>query len=328
MGKTPEGMKRTDIYRALPENYFIIMDKSHKFYDPRVEMELNEGLVRDVMAKGILQPIIARKDGERVMVLAGRQRVRAAIEANKRFAEMGDERRVEVPCRLVQCDDHSAYKIMIAENLNRTDETILEKAYKAQKLIEYYNSSLEDVALTFNITENQVRNWLTLFDLDNDVLDLVREDKIAAMSAVEFAKFPRDEQGARVREFIEQGQKEGAKPTIVRAKSVVRGTIPTTRMQPKKTIEQRMLEPMEIPSDVVETILANAEVEYGGPLPENVTELLRAALEDSFKAGAEDALSWVLNTDQKSASKSETVEGMKTKNASTEEEALAPDAGV
>ena len=206
MGKTPEGMKRTDMHKAYPETYFIIRDKGHKFYDPRVEMELNEGLVQSIMSQGILQPIVARKDGEKVVVLAGRQRVRAAMEANRRFAEAGEERKIEVPCRLVQCSDIDAYKIMITENLHRVDETPLEKAFKAQTLIQVYGADIKDVALTFNISENQVKNWLALFDLDEAVLNLIREDKIAAMSALEFAKFDRSEQAAKVLEFIEQGQ--------------------------------------------------------------------------------------------------------------------------
>ncbi|WP_369707599.1 ParB N-terminal domain-containing protein [Klebsiella variicola] len=76
-----------------PENLHLVTDTTHPLYDERVHLPLNEAVILNIMELGVLEPIIVWKDPEtgKTCVVAGRQRVKNAKEANARRKRAGLE---------------------------------------------------------------------------------------------------------------------------------------------------------------------------------------------------------------------------------------------
>lgn len=77
-----------------PESLHLVTDTSHPLYDERVHLPLSESVILNIMELGVIEPIIVWKDPEsgKTCVVAGRQRVKNATEANARRkrAVLGD----------------------------------------------------------------------------------------------------------------------------------------------------------------------------------------------------------------------------------------------
>jgi ParB family chromosome partitioning protein len=84
-------------------------------YDERIDLDVDINLVKNIMVYGVQQPVLVRAEDGDVIVVDGRQRVRAAREANKQFRAAG-EVEVKVPVLSVRGDDRRVTGIMISAN--------------------------------------------------------------------------------------------------------------------------------------------------------------------------------------------------------------------
>ena len=82
---------KTNLLSFDPAKLKLVTDEKHPLYDPRVDLPLSDEMVASIMLKGVVKPIIVWKDPEsgETVVVDGRQRVRNAIEANKRLRKRG-----------------------------------------------------------------------------------------------------------------------------------------------------------------------------------------------------------------------------------------------
>lgn len=92
--KTAIDAPRENMFRVEPEKMVLVTDENHPLYDPRVHLPLRENLVLNIMAHGVKEPILIRKNGDTFEVVDGRQRVKHAIEANKRLNEIKNAQRL------------------------------------------------------------------------------------------------------------------------------------------------------------------------------------------------------------------------------------------
>jgi len=182
---------KADLYWFAPEALIIITDKAHHLYDPRVELPVSEALVRSIMRRGILQAV--RITPGEPMVVAGRQRVRAALEANQR----GQTPPVRVPCVVLAGATDQLAGAGVAENEIRQDDNPAVKAEKAQRL-QSLGYSVGDIADDFGVTEVTVRGWLKLAAAPPEVRQAVREKKVSARAAKKLAALPAPEAAAAV----------------------------------------------------------------------------------------------------------------------------------
>jgi len=207
---------RTDAWWFAPEKLVLIYDKDHPLYDKRVELPVDEALARNIQAKGVLEPIIVVKEGDdRAIVVDGRQRVKAAIEANKRLVKDGLVP-VRVPAVQRRGDDGSLFGVLISANEFRHGDDIIEKAKKAVRLISYGQTEAE-VALTFGVSLVAVRSWLKILETDSSVRDAVRDGKLSATAAGQLATLPKDEQKKQLSELISEAASQGKKHVTSKA---------------------------------------------------------------------------------------------------------------
>lgn len=237
MSKTAIDAQRGTTFLLDPEAFVLVTDKGHPLYDPRVHDEPDENLVRNIMVYGVIEPVIVRKNGDAVEVVAGRQRVKAAMEANKRLAAQGSAAVVRVPCILRRGTEADLYGVTISENEQRREDTPLSRADKAQRLIAMGKTEAE-AALAFGVSAQTVRNWLALLGLSAPVRRAVEVGEIPATAAGQLAGLSSDEQ----RERLEQMKAEGGRITVPRAKRAAKGgdSKPANRMRSRKEITQKL----------------------------------------------------------------------------------------
>ena len=169
--------------------------EEHALYDERVNLPLDEALVRNIMVFGVLEPILVRKNGTFVEVVDGRQRVRAAREANVRLREQGCEP-VHVPAMVRRGDNAQIMGVMLSTFL-RQDDSIIGKAQKVARYLDTGKSE-QEAAVVYGVTVATIRNWMTLLDLSPAVQAAVGAGEIGAVAALELRDLTHAEQAERV----------------------------------------------------------------------------------------------------------------------------------
>jgi len=128
---------------------------------PRVnfEPEALADLASSIREKGVLQPLLVRKVGEKYEIVAGERRWRASCLAGLS----------EVPVIVRELSDLETLEIAIIENLQREDLGPVEEARAYARLLEH-GKSQEEVAGAVGKARSTVANALRLLALPDDAL--------------------------------------------------------------------------------------------------------------------------------------------------------------
>jgi len=247
------------------ESLVLVDDEGHPLYDPRVHLPLEETMVLNIMAGGIFEPIIVRKNGEHkgkpiVEVVDGKQRVKHAREANRRLKAQGKEP-VLVPAVRRRGEDADLFGVMVSTNDIRRDDSPLARARKCARYMAFGRTETQ-ASVTFGVTTTTIRSWLELLECSKEVQTAVEKGEMPASIAVKLAKLPREEQPAVLEKLKAQGELHGERG----AKEVngATGHTPRARMRGRKHLERLL------------TVFEEAK---GEPLPK-ATAVLRYLLGD------------------------------------------------
>lgn len=196
---------KTNLLMFDPDALHLVTDEAHPLYDARVHLPLREPMVRNVMTYGVRQPISIVKDPETglVCVVAGRQRVKHAREANKRLRERGEEP-IMVPAWAQRDAVDSLADVSALENSQREDETPLGRADKMRRLMARGRTE-EQLGVIFGCTPATVRSTLAMLDCTADVRNAIEAGKITVTHAGKLAKMAPAEQRAKVAELVAAG---------------------------------------------------------------------------------------------------------------------------
>lgn len=235
---------RANLWMFDPDQLLLVEDPRDALYDERIKLPLDEPLVLNVMAQGILEPVVIVKREGIPVVVAGRQRVRAAIEANRRLKGNGHVP-VRVPCVLRRDDDRACLGVMVSENELRQDDSPLRKAKKAQQLMGIGYTEGE-ISVMFGKSVQTVRNWLGLAESPKDILDQVERGEITPTVALKVRNLPREKQKeiiASVKANAKKvtGRKGAAQASARAVDAAVREAVPAQpRMRNRAEIEARL----------------------------------------------------------------------------------------
>ncbi len=196
------GSKKTDIFLLDPSQLEIITDEKHVLYDERLKLPISEALVRSIMKIGVKVPILARRDGERMIVVDGRQRVRATVEANKRLVDMGMEP-VRIPTKMERATEQDLFDTMIAANEIRQADSPLVLARKVQKSLDM-GRTLEEVGITFGREIPALKQLLAVLECAPEVQKAVSAG-LSVTAAARLAKLPHEEQVKLLEEMPKDG---------------------------------------------------------------------------------------------------------------------------
>lgn len=191
---------KTNVLNFDPERLHLVTDREHPLYDERIHLPLDEAMVLNIMDQGVLEPIIVWKDPETGLscVVDGRQRVRHAIEANKRLADAGKDL-LFVPAVTKRGSAVRMAQAMISANEIRRADTPLGRAKKMADALERGHDE-EDLSLMFGVGVQTIRATLALLDATQAVKDAVESGAVTVTQARQLANLSPDEQREKVKE--------------------------------------------------------------------------------------------------------------------------------
>lgn len=195
--------QRLNAFLVEPEKLTLVTDPEHALYDPRVHLPVDENLVLNIMVHGVREAIHLAKDGDKLLVAAGRRRVKATIEANKRLRKDGREA-VKIRAFVERGDDGDMMGVMILENEFRREDSPMVKAKKALRLLNLGKSE-DEVAVMYGVAPATLRAWLSLLELAAPVQKAVEAGTVGTVAAATLAKLPKAEQAEALESLLEAG---------------------------------------------------------------------------------------------------------------------------
>ena len=207
----------------------IPREDAEHLYDPRVELPPDEGMVKNMMVYGVVEPIIITKLGQLPIVVDGRQRAGCLREANKRLVAEGKEP-FQLPAVLKKATANTLFGVMVSANENRLDDDQITRAEKLANFLGLGHDE-EAAAITFHMTKQNVKQLLKLLELHPDVQKMVKDKKLSASAAAELIDLSPKEQVSSAKSLLENGQK----PTANRVRKSVgkKPVLPTKRIVKK-----------------------------------------------------------------------------------------------
>lgn len=238
MGNKALDYKARDTFMIPPEDVTIIgLDTDdgpeHDLWDARLRLPVHKGLAQNIASRGFKSIITVTKDEHgRILVVDGRQRVRAARAANAVLRSLGDP---EVQIRAAYEWDTPAGLISTMSVLNNfvQGDDLVDRYAKAKRLFDRCGD-IEAVATDFGITTTQARIWLRLAALHPQLSEAMRYGACTQKEALELEGAGFEAQkaaGIRFLEIQEEGvpQEEKApkdpKPAPTRRKRKGRAAI-------------------------------------------------------------------------------------------------------
>ena len=156
--------------RTLPiERIVPNPDQPRRTFD---EAEL-EDLTRSVREKGVIQPLIVRKDpanAARYQIVAGERRWRAAQRAQLH----------ELPVVVREFSDVEVLEIAIIENIQRADLNPVDEARGYRQLMDRFGHTQEKLAEALGKSRSHIANLLRLLSLPDPVLDMLIDGRLTA----------------------------------------------------------------------------------------------------------------------------------------------------
>jgi ParB family transcriptional regulator, chromosome partitioning protein len=138
----------------------------HRFDDDALR-----ALADSIREKGVLQPLLVRRDGSNSYeIIAGERRWRAA-----QLAQLH-----EVPVIIKELDDRAALEIALVENIQRADLTVLEEAEGYRRLMAEFGHTQEALATSVGKSRSHVANMMRLLGLPEAVKQLLDSGALSA----------------------------------------------------------------------------------------------------------------------------------------------------
>ncbi len=142
-------------------------DQPRKNFDEDALLELSDSIKQF----GIIQPLVVqdRKNG-RYEIIAGERRWRAAKLAGLK----------EVPVIIKNYTDQEIMEISLIENIQRENLNPIEEAMAYKRLLNEFHLKQDEVAERVSKSRTAVTNSMRLLKLNEDVQQMVIEDKISS----------------------------------------------------------------------------------------------------------------------------------------------------
>ena len=194
---------------------------------PKEDME---DLAASIREKGIIQPLIVRKNNDKTdsyEIVAGERRWRAA-----QMAQLHD-----LPVIVRDYSDTEVLEIAIIENIQRADLNPVEEAAGYQQLMEKFGHTQEKLAAALGKSRSHIANLIRLLQLPKEVLDYLKEGKLSAGHAR--ALITTEDPVALARQVVKQGLSVRETERLAKAPKAKPEKV---KLQPAKDADTRALE--------------------------------------------------------------------------------------
>jgi ParB family chromosome partitioning protein len=128
-----------------------------------------EELVASIREKGVIQPLVVRREQDYYQIIAGERRWRASQKAGLR----------EVPVVIQDVSEDWALEMALIENIQREDLNPIEEADAYRSLMDRFEFSQDELAKRVGKERSTVANALRLLKLPGKVREHVSEGRLA-----------------------------------------------------------------------------------------------------------------------------------------------------
>lgn len=138
---------------------------------PRKEFDAQslEELTNSIREKGIIQPVLVRRQADYYELIAGERRYRAATLLNLK----------EMPVIVKDVEDKDSLELSLIENIQRQDLNPIEEARAYQYLIDKYQLTQDEVSDVLGKARATVSNILRLLKLPLEIQDEIIKGRIS-----------------------------------------------------------------------------------------------------------------------------------------------------
>ena len=189
---------------------------------PRTEFrgERLQELIESIRERGIIQPLIVRRKGDKFELIAGERRWRAATEVGLSQA----------PVILREASDQEVLELALIENLQREDLNPIEEAHAFSRLAHEFGLKQEDIAQKVGKSRASVANSMRLLELHPHVRSWLMQGRISVGHAkVLLAVKSHEEQIAIAENIIRQSHTVRAAERLVAGHLAKQGAVRATR---------------------------------------------------------------------------------------------------
>lgn len=135
----------------------------------RFDEAMLDELAGSIAARGLIQPIVVRPNGNEYQIVAGERRWRAAQRA----------RLAEVPVVIREFSDAETLEVALVENIQRQDLNAIEEAQAYQRLSGEYGHTQDALAKIVHKSRSHVANLLRLLELPGSVQSRVVDGSLS-----------------------------------------------------------------------------------------------------------------------------------------------------
>lgn len=177
-------------------------------------------LVESIRERGIVQPLICRKQDAHFELIAGERRWRASqIVALK-----------ELPVIVREASDRDVLELALIENLQRENLNPIEEARAFQRLADEFSMKQDDIAKCVGVSRASVANTIRLLDLDPQIQTWLSQDRLSVGHAkVLLSLRAHEEQRLAAEEVLRKGLTVRGVETLVAHRLSAEGKSRPTR---------------------------------------------------------------------------------------------------
>ena len=193
-------------YDALIPNSGTIKNQETNFVDiqliitnpdqPRKDFDQTalQELANSIKEKGILQPILVEKTGDKYLIIAGERRYRATLMAHL----------TQVPIITGHFSKQEKLEIALIENIQRKDLTPIEEALAYEALMKNSNLNQDELAKKVGKNRSTIANSLRLLKLSDQMKEAVSRGTLTAGHARAILSVDSKENQQKLFEAIEK----------------------------------------------------------------------------------------------------------------------------
>ncbi|MDD4939274.1 MAG: ParB/RepB/Spo0J family partition protein [Candidatus Omnitrophica bacterium] len=162
--KEPEGERQGEVF-------YLQLDKIKPSpFQPRAIFDTQslDELAQSIKEKGVIQPVIVRRNGDYYELIAGERRFRAASSLNLK----------EIPVIVKDVNDLDSLEIALIENIQRESLNPIEEARAYQFLIDKFSVTHEKISEVLGKARASITNTLRLLDLPVEIQDEIKKGRI------------------------------------------------------------------------------------------------------------------------------------------------------
>ena len=141
---------------------------------PRDSVGDLSGLKDSIKEKGIIEPLVVRREGDKYRIISGERRYQAA-------KEVGLDK---IPCVVRESDDQDTLEVALIENMQRLDLSPFEEADGLRQLSTRFQMAHEEIARKIGKSRTSVTETMSLSIIPEEIRRLCNNHGIKAKSTL------------------------------------------------------------------------------------------------------------------------------------------------